>query len=179
MRIFLITTFILFGLLSCGSKEEQFASDEEFQDYLNNPDNGYILATETDDMTYDVKLTPPMAGDSNAEITVQLRINRKDGGSVLDFGGATKSEALEKEGYLSFDLMTDVYLEDEDQVIPCSFHHYERNYGLKPSLDILFRFKAFEPKGPVTFVYRDQLFDQGLVRLKFDKELFNSCYVKE
>ena len=98
---------------------------------------------------------------------------------MLDLGGATKSEVLEKEGYLSFDLMGDVYLENDGHIIPALFHHYERNYGLKPSVDVFFQFNAIHPKEDVLLVYRDQLFKQGLIRLKFDKELFKSCYVQE
>src|SRR3989338_6773331 len=148
--------FVLFILplfiVACSAGTDSFTSEKEFEDFLNDPDNGHIVSVETND---------------------------KDGGAVLDFGGATKSEVLEKEGYLSFELMGDVYLENSGQIIPCSFHHYERNYGLKPSVDMFFHFKAFQPTEDVIFVYRDQLFNQGLIRLKFDKDLFKVCNVQQ
>jgi hypothetical protein len=175
---FLLIILPLF-ILACQAKTDSFTSEKEFTEFLNDPDNGHIVSVETNDMIVEGRLTPPIEGDKEPQVSIQLRINRQDGGSVLDFGGASKSEVLEKEGYLSFELMGDVYLENNGQIIPCLFHHYERNYGLKPSVDMFFQFKAFQPTEDVIFVYRDQLFNQGLIRLKFDKDLFKVCHVQQ
>jgi len=176
VRVLLFVISLL--LLSCHSKEDHFESYVDFESYVNDPDNGFIQKQETADFIFEAKLTPPIEGEENTECTLQLRINRKDGGSVLDFGGVAKPEALERENYLSFELTKDVYLDESGHTNPAIFHHYERNYGLKPSIDLLFHFMNVNPEDDIYFVYRDQLFEQGLVRIKLDKELFTKCYVK-
>lgn len=178
MRILLpISLFLLF---SCSSSKKEFHSVEEFEAYINDADNGFIQSDEAGDLLFEAKLNPPLADDQNPQIAIQLRISRKDGKPVLETNTSSKSEVLEREGYLSFDLMQDVSIEYDGKAAPCVFHHYERNYGLKPSIDILFQFPALkEPKEDPVFVYRDQQFGEGLIKISFDKELFTSCYVKK
>jgi hypothetical protein len=169
---------LLLAVFSCSGTKTSFKSEAEFQEYLNDPDNGYISSDENGDFLLEAKLVPAIASDKAPQYTVQLRLSRKDGGSVLDFGGVQQSEALEREGYLSFEVLGDVYLEDGENLQPAIFHHYERNYGLKPSVDLFFRFSHFTPKDDVTLVYRDQLFNQGMFRISFNKALFTSCHVQ-
>ena len=175
--------FISFILLivfftSCGGKETSFKNIEEWEEYVNNPDNGYIVSEEASDLIFDLKFMPALSNDEMPQFTVHLRISRKDGGSVLDFNTNSKQEALSREGYLSFDLLKNVTIEENGHANPAIFHHYERNYGLKPTIDIMFNFIQMEPKNDVYFVYRDELFGQGLIRIKLNKELFTKCYVE-
>lgn len=178
MRILLPISFFL--LFSCSSSKREFHSVEEYETYINDVDNGFIQSDEAGDLLFEAKLNPPLADDQNPQVVVQLRISRKDGKPVLETNTSSNSEVLEREGYLSFDLMQDVSIEYDGKAVPCVFHHYERNYGLKPSIDILFQFPALkEPKEDPVFVYRDQQFGEGLIKISFDKELFTSCYVKK
>jgi hypothetical protein len=109
-----------------------------------------------------------------------MRISRLDKKPVLETNTSSKSEVLEREGYLSFDLAKDVSVEYDGKAVACVFHHYERNYGLKPSVDVFFQFPALkDPKENPVFVYRDQQFGEGLIKIEFDKELFTTCYVKK
>lgn len=178
MRILLpISLFLLF---SCSSSKKEFHSVEEFEAYINDAGNGFIQSDEAGDLFFEAKLNPPLADDENPQIVIQLRISRMDGKPVLETNTSSKSEVLEREGYLSFEMMKDVSIEYDGKAVPCVFHHYERNYGLKPSIDILFQFPALkEPKEDPVFVYRDQQFGEGLIKISFDKELFTSCYVKK
>lgn len=169
----------LFLLVSCSSKKD-FQSVEEFESYINDPGNGFIQSKEIGDLLFEAKLNPPLSDDPNPQFAVQLRVSRLDGKSVLETNTTSKSEVLEREGYLSFDLAKDVSVEYDEKAVPCIFHHYERNYGLKPSIDILFQFPNInEPKENPVFVYRDQQFGEGLIMIEFDKELFTTCYVKK
>ena len=169
----------LFLLISCSSKKE-FQSVEEFEAYINDSDNGYIQSDEAGDLLFEAKLNPPLSDDPNPQFAVQLRISRLDGKPVLETNTSSKAEVLEREGYLSFDLAKDVAVEYDGKAVPCVFHHYERNYGLKPSIDVFFQFPAIkEPKENPVFVYRDQQFGEGLIEIEFDKELFTTCYVKK
>ncbi len=170
---------LLFFLMACsGGKKTSFKDTEEWKAYVNNPENGFIVSEEASDMNFDLKFEPAISGDEIPQFTVHLRISRKDGGSVLDYNTNSKEEALEREGYLSFDLRKDVAIEENGHANPPVFHHYERNYGLKPTIDIMFNFMQMEPKEDVYFTYRDELFGQGLIRIKLNKELFTKCYVE-
>jgi len=173
-----LTFIVLLLLVGCKSNKTEFSSVEEWEEYVNDPDHGYITSKESSDLKFEVKFTPALKDEKNPQCTVQLRINRKDGGSVLDYGRASKQEALEREGYLSFEVLKKVSIEENGHATPAIFHHYERNYGLKPSVDMYFNFMNVEPKEDVYFVYRDELFGQGLIRIKLEKELFTKCYVE-
>jgi hypothetical protein len=144
---------------------------------LNNPENGYIVSEKSEDLIFEARLMPPLSVEEGNECTINLRISRKDGGSVLEVGNASKETALEREGYLSFEILKDVSLNIDGKTIPPVFHHYERNYGLKPSIDMYFNFIELDVKSDATFNYRDQLFGQGLIKLNYKKELFTKCYV--
>lgn len=167
----------LLFLTACGSSETEFASSEELHAYLNNPDHGFIQSDESSDFLYEAKLVPATSDDPASHFTVQLRIMRLDGGAVLDFNGEDQGKRMEYESYLSFELLQDVYIKSNGQTLSPVFHHYERNYGLKPSIDVFFEFPHLMPKGDAIFCYRDELFGQGLIQLEFDKELFKKCYV--
>lgn len=175
-----VLILFLFSLYGCFSSKNEFASEKEYHDYLNDIDNGFIQSEEIGDYLFEAKLNPPIADDPNPQIAIQLRISRKDGKSVLDNCSSSKEEILEREGYLSFELSKDVSLRYGDKISPCLFHHYERNYGLKPSIDVFFQFPFTKSisEDPV-FMYRDQQFGQGLIEISFNKDLFNSCYVKK
>lgn len=174
--IYIIISFFLFAC--SGEKKTSFKNTEEWQDYVNDPQNGFIVSEESSDLKFDLKFEPAVSGDEIPQFTVHLRISRKDGGAVLDFNTNSKQVALEREGYLSFELKKDVYIDERGHASPAVFHHYERNYGLKPTIDIYFNFMQMEPKDDVYFTYRDELFGQGLIRIKLNKELFTKCYVE-
>lgn len=165
-------------LSSCAGRKTSFQNEEELDAYVSDPENGYISSAETSDFLLEAKLVPAIAGDTEPQLTVHVRLSRKDGLSVLDFGGGDRQAAMEREQYLSFDVSGDAYFEDGENLRPAIFHHYERNYGLKPSVDLFFQFKHFIPKDDATFVYRDQLFGQGMFRIHFNQALFTSCHVE-
>jgi hypothetical protein len=170
---------VVFLLLSCGGKETEFSSEKDFHTYLNDQSNGFIQSMDGKDLKFETKLIPPFKDDKDKIVTVQLRISRLDGLSVLDLDGNDQQQRLQDEGYLSFEIMKDVYLLNGKEIVPATFSHYERNYGLKPSIDISFDFPAFNLKGDPVFVYNDLLFGQGMIKINYSKNLFSSCDVKQ
>ena len=180
MKRIVLYLFLVFSTLLAGCSDQQttFGSEEELMTYVNDSGNGFIQSTESADFILEAQLIPAIADDKEPQLTVRVRLSRQDGGSVLDFGQVSQEEALARESYLSFEMAGDVYLQDGEQVISPIFFHYERNYGLKPSVDLFFKFKAFQPSGDVKFVYRDQLFRQGLLSLSFNQALFSNCHVQ-
>ena len=174
LRVFIIIAVLL---ASCSEKETEFQSIKDLQAYTNDPENGFIKSETTAKLKFEAKITPSIAGEKKPRFTIQLRISRKDGGQILEYGNVSQDEISYREGYLSFDLLDDVSVRINGKRKKALFHHYERNYGLKPSIDVLFEFQHIRPNDDVEFLYRDQLFGEGLVKLKFDKELFTKCYV--
>lgn len=176
LALHIIASLWLF-LVSCESGPLEFESEQEMMAYLNDVDNGFIQRFESTDMLFSTKLVPPLAGDSSGQFAIHLKVNTSDGEAVLMHGDASQQESMLREGYLSFDIIEDVFLEVDGRTVKPLFHHYERNYGIKPGIDIVFIFDKVAPKDDVYFVYRDELFSQGLVRIKYNKTLFNDCYV--
>lgn len=169
--------FIAFlALVACSEKKQEFKSEQEFLNYINDPENGFIQKEESRDLIFETRVVPPVKGEGN-ECTVHLRIRRKDGGEVLMYGDVPESTALEREGYLTFEVIGDVSLKMGKKFLDPVFHHYERNFHLKPSIDMYFVFDNLQKNTEAEFRYRDQLFGQGLVSIKLNEELFNECYV--
>lgn len=167
-------------LFSCSGNKTSFADEAELQAYVNDPDNGYIQSTESGDFIVETKLVPAINEDKEPQFTVHIRLSRKDGRAVLESGGAGRQEIMEREAYLSFDMLGAVYFENGEDIVPPVFHHYERNYGLKPSVDLYFDFKQFKPvSGNATLVIRDELFGQGMFRIPFNQALFTTCHVEK
>lgn len=176
-RFILLSLVIL--LFSCGENKTSFSSEKDFHAYLNDQSNGFIQSMDGKDLKFETKLIPPFKDDEDKIVSVQLRISRLDGLSVLDLDGTDQQQRLQNEGYLSFEITKDVYLLNGKEIIPATFSHYERNYGLKPSIDISFDFPAFKLKGDPVFVYNDLLFGQGMIKINYSKNLFSSCDVKQ
>jgi hypothetical protein len=178
MRFFIYLIFCLI-FFSCNEKKHEFKSVKEMNNYLNDVDNGFISIEKTHDLIFEAKLVPSIYGDKHEQYTIHLRLSRENALSVLEIGNVNKQEIIAREAHLSFEILSDVYLEIQSQEIKPEFSHYERNYGLKPSIDLFFYFPKFEIKEDVFFNYRDKLFGQGLIKIKFKKELFTSFYVHE
>jgi hypothetical protein len=177
MKGFCFLMVALTSLAAC-SRETSFRDAADLEKYVNDPDNGYISSVSSGNYLIETRVIPAVSADEHPQLTVHMRISRNDGGSVLE-GGSAEQESLDKENYMSFQMLGDVYLENGDKAEPAVFHHYERNFGLKPSIDVFFDFNHFTPAGEAAFVYRDQLFGLGRIRIPLDKELFTICHVAE
>jgi len=171
--IYILPFFLLFG---CAEQQVEFKDQVEFDNYLNNPENGFINVNKESDLIFETKLTPPTSNSKN-ECTIQLRIKRKDGRPVLESGGVSKEQILEREGYLTFDVVQDVSLKQGKKYHKPVLHHYERNFGIKPSVDMYFVFDGVSASKEAEFRFTDRVFDQGLITIDLDKDLFNECYV--
>lgn len=166
-------------LISCQEKLV-FDSQDEFETYVSNNKSDFVVKTEMSDFYFESMMVPPIKSDTAEQRLFRLRIGLKDGTNVLDYAkGNNEYNPLQKEGYLSFDVINDVFLLSDGKEIHPSFHHYERNYGIKPTLDLVFFFNHVSPKSKIQFCYRDMLFNQGLVKIEFNKELFTNCYVEK
>jgi hypothetical protein len=169
LRIHLIL-FLTVLFSACSGGKREFASADEAQAYANDHANGFIETVESGGHVFSAKVNPVAAGDDG--VTIHVRISRTDGQPVLRHQELTPAEINDMELYLSFDLVQDVYLRVDGKDVAPLLHHYERNYKLKPSVDIAFTFPAVTPQENVQLVYRDNVFGTGLQELEFDKEVF-------
>lgn len=149
---------------------------EEAMAYANDNDNGYIQTIESGDHVFSAKVDPVKKGDD--AVTLHVRISRVDGLSVLKHHELTPSDISQKEMYLSFDLANDVYLRIDGKDVRPLLHHYERNYKLKPAIDVSFTFPYTQPSAKVALVYRDNVFGTGLQELEFEKSVFEPITIK-
>ncbi len=176
MRIALLCLLLMI-LAACDGGKREFSSLEEAQAYANDNDNGYITSVESDDHVFSAKVNPVLQDDD--ALTINLRISRVDGQSVLRHHELTPAEVSEKEMYLSFDVLNAVYLRVDGKDIKPMLHHYERNYKLKPAVDIAFTFPKVTPQNNVQLVYRDEVFETGLQELTFEKTAFEPIVIRK
>lgn len=166
-------------VFSCSKTRTTFDSIEDFNAYLNNVENGFIQKTVYNGVLYEAKLIPALGDDEEKNISVQLRISLENGGNVLEFEGASQELIAEREMELSFGMQDLVTMNYNGRSLSPQFTHYERNYGLKPSVDVLLQFEEIKGENVVVFRLNDQIFTKGIVEIEFDNELFTTCYVKK
>jgi hypothetical protein len=164
-------------MASCGGNKREFVSEAEAVAYGNDNSNGFIQTVEAGDHVFSAKVNP-IRKDEDA-VSINFRISRVDGQSVLQHQQLTPAEVNEKELYLSFELNKDVYLRVDGKDIAPILHHYERNYKLKPAVDIAFTFPLIHPAGDVQLIYRDNVFGTGLHELTFDKTAFEPYIITQ
>lgn len=176
-ELFLLLTIVFLSGLSCAGDKSQFKSQEELKEYVSDPEHGFVHSFNLNKLDLSVMIIPPIGNDESAHFEVRLRISSADGSAVLKLNNSINDNNVSKESYLSFGILKDLYFVDDNGIHSANFHHYERNYGLKNSIDLGFEFPYFEPKGEVRLVYRDELFGQGLATLKIKNHLLNKRYV--
>lgn len=179
IKLIHISIFILtLTLVSCSGQQVEFGSWKAFQSYLNNPQNGFVLKEEVKGFIYEVKITPPTT-ESKEELTINLRINRKNGTAVLNDNQFSQTEIMQIEHYFSFGITDDITLSSPGIKATPAFVHYERNYQLKPSIDIIIDFNGIKQGEDYSFKFTDRAFSQKTIEFKINQELLNVCYVKE
>ncbi len=85
--------------------------------------------------------------------------------------------------YYSFHFNRDVDLVVDGDTIPCKAHHYERTYGISPTIRIMALFPVDETKlstaGNVTLMLYDRIYGSGIVKSKLDSEKICSLWIKK
>lgn len=91
-----------------------------------------------------------------------LKIENLSGGAIMKGIAGDAMQYQDLVQYLSFGIQNDLYIGNDQDTIPCSFVHFERNYDVAPFLNVQFGFNVenFE-KGDEWFV----MFDADRFRL--------------
>lgn len=176
LKLLLILFSFQFLLLSCGKEEPyHFDSRMEMEELVTNPTYGFIGSYKSGNLLFETLFEPASLKDSI--VVVKLRISEVNGKSVLEHQTTNTDEVRIREQYLSFEIAKDISLEVNGKESAPILTHYERNYRLKPSIDLFFEFKKTEPAiNTAYFNYRDKLFGAGRITIKIDTKNFNSSY---
>ena len=103
-----------------------------------------------------------------------IRLSLKDKNfDLLQYQLKDESDYALRVKYLSFDIQQDLKLEEEGLSSPCLLSLFERTYGLSPEVTIDAAFANTHKNCSKTFVWEDNMFNNGTINITFDKKLFN------
>ena len=99
-------------------------------------------------------------------VTYQTIINESSSGIYA--GGDTGVTSV---SYFTNDAYKDAFMVFDKDTLYCQMHHFERTYKLNPGVVVSFIFDNYKNQStPGYFVFNDQIFGNGPVRINFDKE---------
>lgn len=81
--------------------------------------------------------------------------------------------------YFSFDMERDLYLVEGKDTFSCVLFNFERTYGVNPWHNFVLGFETNEEdsisfKNNKTFIFKDKIFDVGLLKMSIKKEELNN-----
>ena len=115
-------------------------------------------------------------GELNQSLYFQLDIEHETfADELLKFNISGYQQYDKRIKYCSFNMIGDVSIITGKDTIPCGLHHFERsfNIGSKTTFLLAFPVSAKSISEDVTLLYHDNLFENGIVKFYFRKELFN------
>lgn len=81
--------------------------------------------------------------------------------------------------YASFHLNKDIIIiNDSNDTIPCALHQFERAFNIQSGLNFLIAFPKFNFENGFTMIYQDNLFRNGIVKFRYEKENVELPYLK-
>lgn len=89
---------------------------------------------------------------------------------------STNEAYNERLSYLINGIQNDFQLISGIDTIDCSIHHFERGYGINPTITITVAFEKPKKDEELTFIYTDQLFNAGRIKYRFDPEDYSKIY---
>ncbi len=94
---------------------------------------------------------------------------------LLKYKLSSSDEYYHRLEYYSFKAQNDFSLVSGNDTIACKLFHFERTFGLAPVLTFVLGFKG-EPKTDrdFTLIYKDRIFNKGLIKLNYSPEILNS-----
>ena len=188
MSKFWLLPIVLLTVFSCNKKNdesnEQLLRDRYFQlqkigwkskTYNNYIDDINFTATEVPVQYYLLKdkgnqnLTTidSIYNANNQERIIEFTYQHDEEQDLLQnkFTGQSNEEAIK---YLSFSVEKDFYVVTSSQdTIPCNGVIYERAFKVTPYQKILLFFSGIKPEDKIQLVYKDYLFNKGIMKFKF------------
>ncbi|MBK9731129.1 MAG: hypothetical protein IPO83_07555 [Chitinophagaceae bacterium] len=77
--------------------------------------------------------------------------------------------------YFAFEVKNDFFIVSAGDTLPCVIHHFERSYGLHPSIDLVLGFRQqstmnLKEDAPLTLYFNDRLYGSGYNSFVFHKK---------
>jgi hypothetical protein len=176
-----LAIFMLVSLLGCSSASKQL-NPEAYVRWCNNAENKLLLVKEIQDFKYALQFKPAAfialqesKSIKNIDSTVfyhrilelentlqfNLQLSTINNESILN--PISGDDYFQRLAYLTTSLNNDLFLLSENDTIPCTFYHFERNYNIAPYVTVVFGFETSQI--PVSkaydIVYNDQLLGAG------------------
>lgn len=107
-----------------------------------------------------------------------LRVNAdKFQDELLKYQLGSVNEYYHRIEYYSFQVQNDIHLVlNEKDTVACSFHHFERNYGIGPEIRLMTNFPVTENElfaaNKVQIIWNDRVFKNGPVKFLFNRSQF-------
>jgi hypothetical protein len=105
----------------------------------------------------------------------KLKLSANDRKSdIFKYNVSSEQELYQRLYYFSYKFQEDVHLESGGKIIPCKLFHFERSYDLTSERSFLLAFDNKNINEDITLVIEPRELETGPVKIKFDKEDFQS-----
>lgn len=176
---FTVLFISVFILISC-EKNRNLELDE-YVKHIENIDNGFCVEKEIDELNFkliykpiDYVLSYELRNGSLSKDSVNVRkvglkgyqyftlqIRSKKDNEILKSGIQNENEYFERLEYFMSAAQDDLFLIDGLDTLPCLVYHFERNYGLAPTNNMLLAFE--EKKNSQQINDKKILFDEKVL----------------
>lgn len=97
---------------------------------------------------------------------------------LLKYNVTGQQEYNNRLEYCAFHMHKDVMLTNGKDTVPCTLHQFERTFNVQSGLNFLVTFPKIKTSKGLTLIYHDHLFNHGLIKFRFPKEISNIPYLK-
>ena len=192
MRHLIISLLVALFLIGCGRKTltpEGYIKwfQEHKHEYVKNKEvNGFIYEVEYhpieelfmkeyQDSLLDIKKQQNYYNELKGMQYYTLRISKNSENDLVNYKTINQEDYALRVKYFSFDMQNDILLVEGKDTLNCLLHHFERTYGADPHLTFSIGFKNIpESKYEKTFIYYDNVFNNGPIKLVFEKRLIKN-----
>jgi hypothetical protein len=99
--------------------------------------------------------------------------NTKQQDELLKINLSSDNEYYGRLEYFSFKMQQDFKLIAGNDTVACGLYHFERIYGLAPYATFVVGFPATSKNEDLKLWYHDNIFNNGIIILNFNKEIVN------
>lgn len=129
-----------------------------------------------DDQNVSEELVTNLIQESSEQLIFYIRLRDVDNKNLLKKDIEDNKFYDERLMYLLGDIKDDFSLLNGTDTISCSIHHFERGYGINPSLNITLAFNKPSKMNDFTFIYNDRLFGAGKLKFHYFSEEINKDF---
>ncbi|GEM_PF-5821356 len=183
MNLNAISTCLALALVasSCGTRS---FSPDEFTTWCSDSENGLVKERSLGGVKFRMEYWPTAMiqlqnQDSSSKAYENMEyfrfhIESEDPieSDLVSEWTSTNEEYQSLTQHLAFEYDDGIQLKIGDKALPCAHYHFERNYGLRPGIDLVFAFENQdqEYEHDRKLVINDQVFGTGRLHFSFDRD---------